>query len=154
MACVALRHPSGRQCHVGRVQTTTEGYGHVVGPHTIGNRLIKSLSEAFDIVFFVPEAHCFRFDQLPVLSPLEVSSGQRKLMGCWNLLDVGEERCVESPVGVEEKKVGNGGFVETICYLGMQAESCDRVAKDKGRSNPGVIEEFYAEMVACAEKIS
>src|SRR6266436_2749510 len=154
VASLALRHPSGCQCHVGRVQTATEGYGHVVGPHTIGNRLIKSLSKTFDVVFVVPEAHCFRLDQLPVLSPLEVSSGQRKLIACWQLLDVGEEGRVESPVGVEEKKIANRGFVETARDFGMQTESCDRIAKDKGRSNPGVIEKFYAEMVTCAEKPS
>ena len=131
VASVALRHPSGCQCHVGRVQTATEGYGHVVGPHTIGNRLIKSLSKAFDVVFFVPEAHCFRLDQLPVLSPLEVSSGQRKLMACWQLLDVSEERRVESPVGVEEKKVANREFVETARNFGVEAERGDRVREDQ-----------------------
>src|SRR5207245_6074643 len=128
---LALRHSCGCQCHVGRVQTATEGYGHVVGPHTIGHRLMKSLSEAFDVVSLVLEAHCFRFDQLPVLSPLEVSSAQRELMACWQLLDVSEERRVESPVGVEEKKVANREFVETTRNFGVEAERGDRVREDQ-----------------------
>ena len=75
-------------------------------------------------------------------------------MSRWQLLDVSEERRVESPVTVEEKKIANRADVEAICYVGMRAESGDCVAKDKGRSNPGVIEKFYAEMVTCAEKRS
>src|SRR4029077_4801047 len=72
----------------------------------------------------------------------------------WQFLDVRKKSGIETPVIVEEKKIAQRAFVEAICYPGMQAESCDRIAKDKGRSNPGVIEKFYAEMVTCAEKPS
>jgi hypothetical protein len=69
-------------------------------------------------------------------------------------LDVREKSGIESPVTIEEKKIAKRAFVEATCYLGMQPESCDGIAKDKGRSNPGVIEKFYAEMVTSAEKPS
>jgi hypothetical protein len=75
-------------------------------------------------------------------------------VGRWQLLDVGKESSIERPIAIEEKKIAKRAFVEAICYLRMQAKSCDRIAKDKGRSNPGVIEESYAEVVACAEKLS
>ena len=52
-------------------------------------------------------------------------------MACWQLLDVSEERRVESPVGVEEKKVANREFVETTRNFGVEAERGDRVREDQ-----------------------
>ena len=75
-------------------------------------------------------------------------------MSRWQLLDVGEESRIETPVTVEEKKIAKRAFVEAICYIRMQAQSCDGVAKNKTRPSPGVIEKLHAEMVTCAEKFS
>ena len=68
--------------------------------------------------------------------------------------DVGKRGRIELLVVVEEQKIGDGEFVETVGNTGMKADAIQGVADNQVIAHVGVKERLYAEMVTRTEKLA